>query len=151
MLRVIVCGGRDYTDRQRIFGLLDKNLAKIGEIIHGGARGADSIAGAWAISRKVKESVFPADWEKFGKKAGYLRNLQMIEQKPDLVVAFPGGVGTKMMMQMAWARKVRVIEVPLTGPAKEVAPPPPAPKVVRKKAAKALEPELPVIGNEYPF
>jgi hypothetical protein len=53
-----------------------------------------------------------AEWEKFGKKAGFIRNEKMLALgKPDLVVAFPGGVGTAMMVRLARKQGIRVIEV----------------------------------------
>jgi hypothetical protein len=112
-LTVLVCGGRDYADRQRLFRLLDFNRAKIGLLVHGAAKGADSLAGAWATARKVRQLAFPADWKKYGRKAGPIRNVQMLrEAVPDLVVAFPGGVGTQHMIGIARKAGVRVIEVP---------------------------------------
>lgn len=61
--------------------------------------------------RRTSFKEFPADWDKYGKRAGYLRNVQMLDEgKPDLVVAFPGGKGTAMMVKLAKERGVRVIE-----------------------------------------
>ena len=112
-MRVLVCGGRDYTDRARVWKLLDFNRAKITMIIHGAARGADSLAAEWAQSHNIWDWPFPADWQKHGRKAGFLRNQQMLDEaSPDLVVAFPGGVGTRMMIALARKAGVRVIEVP---------------------------------------
>lgn len=87
-------------------------------LIHGNARGADQLSesaykeiffgyeGQGGIER------FPADWNKYGKRAGYIRNKQMLEEgKPDIVLAFPGGKGTAMMVRLAKEAGVRVIEV----------------------------------------
>jgi hypothetical protein len=112
-LTVLVCGGRDYSDRLRLFKLLDYNRAKIGLLVHGAAKGADSLAGAWALSRGVRQLAFAAEWKKYGRKAGAIRNVQMLRDAvPDLVVAFPGGVGTQHMIGIARKAGVRVIEVP---------------------------------------
>lgn len=81
-------------------------------IIHGGAAGADSAAGDFAAVNWCQELCFPADWSKYGRKAGYVRNKQMIEEgMPDLVVAFPGGNGTAMMVKLAKQHKIKAIEV----------------------------------------
>ena len=54
----------------------------------------------------------PAEWALHGKKAGYLRNEKMLRMgKPDLVVAFPGGVGTAMMVDLAKKKGLRVIDL----------------------------------------
>jgi hypothetical protein len=112
LMTVLVCGGRDYTDRARLFRLLDFNRAKIGMIVHGGAKGADTLAGNWCYERGVPMMLVPAEWARFGKKAGFIRNEKMLAiGRPDLVVAFPGGVGTAMMVQLAKQAGVRVIEV----------------------------------------
>jgi len=81
-------------------------------IIHGGAKGADQIGEDWAISNWQSILVFPADWSTHGKKAGVLRNTEMLrEGKPDVVVAAKGGKGTGHMISIAKKAKVRVIRV----------------------------------------
>ena len=114
MKRILVCGGRDYKDHRRVFEILDKALKAFGEvhIIEGGADGADTCARMWAESRGITYSEYPADWKKLGKRAGYVWNVQMLnEGKPDLVVAFPGGPGTEMMMKLAKAAMKPVREI----------------------------------------
>ena len=106
MKRILVCGGRDYKDQEKVFDVLDKALDAFKEvhIIEGGATGADTFAKEWAESRSILYDEYPADWNKYYKRAGYIRNVQMLnEGKPDLVIAFPGDVGTKMMTDLAKA------------------------------------------------
>lgn len=103
-MKVLVCGGRDFNNQNNLFYVLDwfssQNL--ITQIIQGGARGADSLAGFWAQQRNISINVFPANWNKHGKSAGYIRNQQMLDEgKPDMVVAFPGGRGTDMMVKIS--------------------------------------------------
>lgn len=82
------------------------------EIIHGGARGGDRIGDEWAVLNWCNIHEFKADWEKYGKRAGYLRNVQMLEEgKPDLVIAFPGGTGTAMMVDLALKAGVEVADL----------------------------------------
>lgn len=102
-MRVLVCGGRDYQDDGVVFKALDEVDAVKGvdEIIHGGARGADTLAGYWADKNGVPKTVFLADWDTHGKAAGAIRNQQMLDTDPDLVVAFPGGRGTEDMVRRA--------------------------------------------------
>ena len=110
-LKVLVCGGRDFSDYKLLTRTLDQ--LRPTTIVHGAARGADSMAGEYAKRQVIPCQVFPAEWNKYGKRAGYVRNQQMLDEgKPDLVVAFPGGPGTRMMVKIAREQgfKVKVVE-----------------------------------------
>jgi hypothetical protein len=99
-MRVVVYGGRDFTNEAVVKLLLDQLHEEYGFtlVIDGAAKGADSLAHAWAISRNIATLRFPAEWNKYGRGAGPIRNRQMIvEGKPDVAVAFPGGAGTSNM------------------------------------------------------
>lgn len=108
-MRVLICGGRDWNDYEFLRRYLDNFFYKR-ELIHadctiieGDARGADRQAGQWVQkhSYNMKLEKYPANWS-LGKVAGYLRNKQMLEEgKPDIVIAFPGGRGTSMMIDLA--------------------------------------------------
>lgn len=114
-MRVLVCGGRDYDDDVKVYETLDwvgvhKDIIDV--IISGHARGADSLGEMYADERGIELDIYPAQWNKYGKSAGYRRNTQMlVEGKPDLVVAFPGGRGTAMMVKIAKDAGVEVMEV----------------------------------------
>ena len=71
-------------------------------IISGHAKGADSLAEQWAKKREVSLEIYPAEWDVYGKSAGFMRNQQMIDEGlPDLVVAFSGGKGTVNMIKLS--------------------------------------------------
>lgn len=119
---VLVCGGRDYDDEPAFDHIMDGFLALFREecagvhlvIVHGGARGADRLAGMWAKSRGIPVIACPADWNKHKKAAGIIRNAEMLKKwKPALVIAFPGGRGTAHMMSISRKAGVRVHEVKL--------------------------------------
>lgn len=119
--RVIVCGGRDYNDRETLFFELDclsKEHGKFEVLIHGDQTGADTLAGEWARLVGVKVIACPANWLDHGIKAGPIRNRFMLsEHRPDLVIAFPGDKGTKNMVSQASSPKYRragveVIKIP---------------------------------------
>lgn len=112
-LRVIACGGRDYDDTRKVYEVLDRlhRLRGIALLIHGDARGADRIAGRWAEHNNVEVHAEPADWESFGKRAGFIRNRKMLELQPHGVVAFPGGNGTADMKRAARDAGVPVWEI----------------------------------------
>ena len=78
MRKVIVCGGRDFDDKDRVFHVLDRLHARHPRltIIEGGAAGADRLARWWAITRAVDYLTVPADWKKHGRAAGPKRNAQ---------------------------------------------------------------------------
>jgi hypothetical protein len=106
--RVLVCGGRDYSDANTLVTVLDelKQETEINGkrliIIHGAAKGADKLAESWAEFNKLPIKPFHANWKKHGRAAGSIRNTQMLEEgRPDLVLAFPGGPGTRNMVQQA--------------------------------------------------
>lgn len=115
-MRILVCGGRNYSERSTLFFELDKILKSIPHdsltIIEGGASGADKLAQDWCKVRFVPFDHFPADWDKHGKAAGPIRNQRMIDEgRPDLVVAFTGGKGTADMVSRAKASGIEVREI----------------------------------------
>ena len=122
--RILVCGGRDYTNRSLVAKTLYELLSDCTQdeatwmppkgtvIIHGGANGADSLADEWATVKYATIEKYMANWSGFGKAAGHIRNTQMLKEgKPDIVVAFPGGRGTANMVKQAEAAGVEVHKV----------------------------------------
>lgn len=109
-MRYLVCGGRDFLDAERMHRILDVLWPSF--VIHGCAKGADSLAANWAVKRGVPHKCYVADWHLHGKSAGVKRNLQMLlDGQPDIVLAFPGGRGTGDMVGQAMQRGVRVVEL----------------------------------------
>lgn len=117
---VLVCGGRGYDDRDRVFRVLDGLHASdpIGLLRHGDAPGADALADEWARRRGVRRDPVPAEWDRYrrldGKNpAGAIRNRVMLvrEPRPVLVVAFPGGDGTADMVRQSRRAGATVLEV----------------------------------------
>jgi len=105
-MKVLVCGGRNYSDSMRVCDVLGKLHADgpISLLIHGDAPGADALADAWARSVKVEVVAVRALWDLHGRAAGPIRNQRMLDEyEPDLVVAFPGGRGTRDMVIRARA------------------------------------------------
>jgi hypothetical protein len=118
-MRVLVCGGRYFEDGDFLHNTLcelDQARGPITCIIHGAARGADRMAMGWAQmmdtvpGRSVKHAPFAAEWSRYGTAAGPIRNKRMVDEgKPDLVVAFAGGRGTRCMVDIARQAGVEVI------------------------------------------
>jgi hypothetical protein len=110
-MRVLVCGGRTYSSKSSVFSVLGKYEHEITMIIHGDARGADTLAKEWAIEKKVPYLTVPANWDEYGFEAGPIRNSLMLELgNPELVIAFPGGKGTANMVKQSRKRNIEVIE-----------------------------------------
>ena len=106
-MRVLICGGRNWTNREAIRSWV-AYLQDWGydTVIEGEARGADSIARDEALRAGMKVIRFPADWSKYHKAAGAIRNKQMlVDGKPDLVLAFHNDIahskGTALMLKLA--------------------------------------------------
>ena len=114
-MRVIVCGGRDYHDAERMRRVLSSLLLWHGSlwIAEGGCEtGADAGARWWRAEQGLSGKTFPADWDRLGRSAGPIRNGTMLrEVEPALVVAFPGGRGTADMVKRARQAGVRIAEV----------------------------------------
>ena len=111
-MKVAVCGGRYYSDQEYLFAVLDKvhESYSITTIMHGGAKGADTLVGMWARSRHIGViKCYEALWNKYGRFAGPMRNRLMLEDSPDLVIAFPGGAGTENMINQAQKHKIPVM------------------------------------------
>lgn len=81
-------------------------------VVTGGATGTDDAAIEWAVVNWCDFEEYPADWERHGKSAGSIRNQYMLYyEQPDVVVAFPGGPGTRDMVRKAKRAGVQTIEV----------------------------------------
>lgn len=109
-MKVIVCGSRSWDDVAKMREVLD-TLPEGTVIVHGGAPGADKMAGSLARKRGFSPIVYPAQWDKHGKAAGPIRNRQMLDvELPDLVIAFWDGVsrGTKDMIDETERRRIEL-------------------------------------------
>lgn len=112
--RILVCGGRDFTDQQLVVNILNELRPYFAEqfcLIHGGARGADRCAHVWAFFQGCPVIEMKANWDFYDKKAGPVRNTWMLNwAEPDLIIAFPGGVGTANMVLQAQSRGIDIYE-----------------------------------------
>jgi hypothetical protein len=99
---VAVVGGRDFTDYNRLKKILDSVKGKILSLVSGGANGADKLVEKYAKDNKFKIKVFQADWDSLGKKAGPVRNKQIVD-KSDVIIAFWNGIskGTESTIKIA--------------------------------------------------
>jgi len=97
---VLVCGGRNYHDQDRVNEVLGS--WRIGRIVEGDASGADYCAKKYGQAKGIDVATHAPDWKAYGKIAGPIRNQTMLkEERPTLVVAFPGGKGTNDMVRQS--------------------------------------------------
>lgn len=104
-MRILICGSRNWKDESAIRILLE-NMPSNTVVIHGACRGADMIADRLARRMGFKVEVYPADWDRYPKAAGPIRNIRMLTHgKPDRVYAFTDNLsaskGTSHMVEIA--------------------------------------------------
>lgn len=86
-MKIAIIGGRDFQDYDRLCKVMEAIKTPINMVISGGAIGADSLGARWADEHGVDKEIFLPDWERLGKRAGFLRNQQIIDAA-DGVLAF---------------------------------------------------------------
>ena len=116
-MKVIIAGDRNFTDYDFVKEKLDYYLSdktKSFIIISGNARGVDSLGERYARENNLPLEVYPADWDKYGKSAGMIRNRQMADVA-DGLIAFPSfsSIGTKGMINEAKKRglSIRIVNI----------------------------------------
>lgn len=110
-MKLGIVGSREFND----YDFVEKNIniicgnIKISEIVSGGARGVDSIAEQYAKDNNIKTRIFEAEWDWFGKRAGFVRNEYIVDYS-DYVIAFWDGVstGTKDTINMCMKKKKNI-------------------------------------------
>jgi hypothetical protein len=104
MIKVIIAGGRNFDDFNRLCQVCDKILKKYSniEIVSGAYKGADLLGEKYAEERNYPIKQFPADWRRHGKSGGLKRNAEMAAYA-DAIIAFWDGKskGTKNMIDLA--------------------------------------------------
>lgn len=116
--KVIIAGGRDFFDynllREKVNNILiEKRATHKIVIVSGCARGADTLGMRYASENIFDVEEYPAEWDKYGKKAGYMRNIEMAENANALIAFWDGkSKGTKHMIDIATERNlpIRVIK-----------------------------------------
>jgi hypothetical protein len=95
MKKLLVSGSRTITDKRKVFLELDFMIDGVlhGDdvtIIEGGARGVDTLAREYAIERNIPYEEHPADWDKNGRAAGYIRNVEMVKEADVALIIWDG-------------------------------------------------------------
>ena len=108
-MKVIIAGSRTISDRESVEAAIKASGFEITEVVCGMARGVDTEGFNWAKDNNIPVKEFHADWEKYGRAAGPIRNKQMAEYA-DALIAFWDGKsrGTKHMIDLAKRANLKV-------------------------------------------
>lgn len=109
--KLIIAGSRDFTDYQLLKSTIESFNFDKDElmIVSGTAKGADKLGERWARENGVMINSYPADWDRYGKRAGYIRNAIMAENATHLIVFWDGkSKGTKNMIDSAFKKNLSV-------------------------------------------
>ncbi len=108
-MKVIVAGGRDFTNYALVEEAIKISGFEISQIVSGKAKGVDTLGEVWALANNVPVEAFPADWSQHGRAAGPIRNKQMADYADALIAIWDGeSKGTANMIQQARSKKLNV-------------------------------------------
>jgi len=112
MIKIGVIGSRSFNNYELTKRTLDEYLDKVWVIVSGGASGADSLGEKWANENNIKTCIYKPDWDIYGKKAGFIRNKDIVDDS-DIVIAFWDGLsrGTEHSINLArkMNKEVRIV------------------------------------------
>src|SRR3990167_9562180 len=108
-MKTIIAGSRSVKDFSIVETAIKFSGFLITEVFSGSAHGVDSLGEEWAIKNKIAVRRFPAQWEKHGKSAGFIRNTEMGDEADALIAIWDGkSRGTKHMVDYATKKKISV-------------------------------------------
>lgn len=114
-MKLIIAGSRDISDIHHVSDAFFKYFENyrlpsiFTEIVSGGARGADALGEYFAEAHGIPVKKFPADWDKHGKAAGFIRNKEMAEYADALLLLWDGkSKGSENMLLEAARRGLRI-------------------------------------------
>lgn len=111
-MRTIIAGSRDFDD----YELLKRTVTSLGwnitQVVSGTARGADKLGEQWAHESGTDLIQFPADWDRYGKRAGPIRNEIMAENADACIIFWDGkSRGTANMISLAKKFKLQLVVI----------------------------------------
>jgi hypothetical protein len=113
-MKVGIVGSREFKNYELFSDIMKQYLSDISWVVSGGAPGADSLAEKWAKENKKMLTIYPADWFNLGKRAGYVRNTDIVKNS-DMIIAFWDGKskGTKHTIGLAqkMGKECKIINV----------------------------------------
>ena len=107
-MRVIIAGSRSIVSFESVRLAIEHSGFQISEVVCGCARGADTLGERWGVERGIPIKRFPADWQRFGRSAGFRRNSDMAQYAEALVLIWDGSSrGSASMLRLARERRLR--------------------------------------------
>jgi len=104
-MKTIIAGSRDIIDYDFVKDVINSCPWEITEVVSGGATGVDTLGEKWAGEKGIAVRKFPAEWDKWGRSAGPLRNTQMADYADALVLVWDGiSQGSGHMLEIALKR-----------------------------------------------
>lgn len=101
-MKVLICGSRGINDPATVLAAVEQSGLSPTHIISGGAKGVDRLACAYAASRGIEFKEYTADWDKYGKRAGFIRNYAMVGAADAVIAVWDGtSRGTKHSIELA--------------------------------------------------
>jgi hypothetical protein len=108
-MKVIIAGSRTCNDYNVLEKAIKDSKFNIDTVISGCAQGADKLGEKWAKNNDIAIMKYPADWNKYGKKAGFLRNIEMAKPSDALIILWDGkSTGSKHMIDIAKKYKLHI-------------------------------------------
>lgn len=108
-MRVVISGTRTITDYTQLEKAIKQSGFLITEVVSGHCRGVDIMGEEWAKNNGISIKIFPADWNKYGKSAGPIRNKQMAEYAEAAIILWDGNSrGTENMISLAKLNNLKV-------------------------------------------
>lgn len=103
-MNLIIAGSRTFNDYKLLEQECKKFIVKIGylpnNIVSGECRGADKLGELFAEKYKIPIMKFPANWDKYGKQAGMIRNVEMAKNASHCIIFWDGkSLGSKHMIE----------------------------------------------------
>ena len=113
-MKIAIIGSRNFTNYKLLQEILEQYKPKITLVVSGAAKGADSLGEKWALENNIQTLIFPADWNQYGKRAGFIRNEDIIKNC-DYCVAFWDGEskGTKHSLSLCkkYNKPVKIVQI----------------------------------------
>ena len=108
-MKTIIAGSRTITDYAVVEQAIKESEFKITTVISGTARGVDTLGERWAHENNIDIILCPANWKKYGKKAGYIRNAEMADIAEALIVIIENNSrGSSHMLTIAQDRELLI-------------------------------------------
>jgi len=107
-VKTIIAGSRSITDYELLLKAIKESEFEISEVVCGLCEGVDSLGEQWAKNNKIDRAYYPADWEKHGRAAGMIRNIEMAKYADALIAVWDGSSpGTENMVKLAIKMKLQ--------------------------------------------